>query len=209
MAAMADISLPYFLARPAGDGPSPGVVVIHEANGVTPQLLRFCQRLAGQGYTAIAPDLFFRVGGSEADEYMKLVGSLSEEQVEGDLLAAAAVLREMGSPKVGITGFCMGGKWSWHMAVTSTAFDAAAGFYGSGIVNELQAPNCPTKLFFGAMDPWIPVDQAEQVKAYHGDTTIYPEASHGFMRDGSDDFSESAAADAWQQTLGLFDANLR
>jgi carboxymethylenebutenolidase len=208
MTAMAAISLPYFVARPAGDGPSPGVVVIHEANGVTPQLLRVCQRLAAEGYTALAPDLFFRVGGSEADEYMKLVGSLSEEQVEGDLLASAQLLREMGSPKVGITGFCMGGRWSWHMAVTSTAFDAAAGFYGSGIVSELRPPNCPTKLFFGGQDPWIPMDQITEVAGYHADTTVYDEAGHGFMRDGSDDFSEAAAADAWQQTLALFQANL-
>lgn len=153
---MAAISLPYFVARPAGDGPSPGVVVIHEANGVTPQLLRFCQRLAEQGYTALAPDLFFRVGGTEADEYMKLVGSLSNEQVEGDLLASAALLREMGCPKVGITGFCMGGRWTWHMAVTTTAFDAAAGFYGSGISEELTTTELPDQAVLrrpGPVDP--------------------------------------------------------
>src|SRR4051812_14236983 len=104
---MADIALPYFLARPAGDAPAPGIVVIQEANGVTSQLLRVCQRLAGHGYMAIAPDLFFRVGGTESAPYPELTGSLTTAQVESDLTEAAGLLRRHGATSVGVTGFCM------------------------------------------------------------------------------------------------------
>ena len=68
MGALVDIALPYFLARPARDAPGPGVVVIHEGNGISPQLLRVCQRLAAEGYGVIAPDLFYRAGGTEAGD---------------------------------------------------------------------------------------------------------------------------------------------
>jgi carboxymethylenebutenolidase len=63
---MSEIALPYFIALPAAAPPWPGVVVLHEGNGISTQLLRVCQRLAGEGYGAIAPDLFFRAGGTEA-----------------------------------------------------------------------------------------------------------------------------------------------
>ena len=64
---MAELALPYFLARPssAPGEAAPGVVVIHEGNGISPQLLRFCQRLAAEGYLVVAPDLFYRFGGTD------------------------------------------------------------------------------------------------------------------------------------------------
>src|ERR1043166_7189649 len=134
---MADISLPYFLATPAGKGPWPGIVVIHEANGISTQLLRFCQRLAAEGYMTIAPDLFFRAGGTEAAEYIDLVGAMKPDEAQDDLLASGQILRDLGAPKVGITGFCMGGGLTYRMATQTTSFDAAVGFYGSSIANEL------------------------------------------------------------------------
>jgi carboxymethylenebutenolidase len=207
---MADIALPYFLARPAGNGPAPGVVVIQEANGVTPQLLRVCQRLAGEGYMAIAPDLFFRLGGSEAAPYTELVPKLVPAEVEDDLTGAAAVLRGLGATKVGITGFCMGGKLTYRMAVTTNDFDAGVGFYGSGIPDEFGTPNCPIQLFFGGKDPWIPGEQIDRVAARHPDETrVYPEAGHGFMRDRSEDYHEESATDAWQRLLSFFGQHLK
>ena len=69
---MTEISLPYFSARPAGEHPGPGVVVIHEGNGISSQLRRVCQRLAHEGYSTLAPDLFFRVAGTEASDVRSL-----------------------------------------------------------------------------------------------------------------------------------------
>jgi carboxymethylenebutenolidase len=201
---MSDITLPYFLAQPAGSGPWPGVVVVQEANGVTAQLLRFSQRLASEGYSVIAPDLFFRVGGTESAPYTELVPQMKREETQQDLEACAQILRDLGAPKVGITGFCMGGGLSYRMAVQSKAFDAAVGFYGSSIAAELVTPNCPTLLMFGGKDPWIPADNIEKVAAHHPDTVVYPEAGHGFMRDRSEDYAEADAADAYERLLNWF-----
>ena len=206
---MTGIALPYFLALPQGEGPWPGVVVIHEANGISPQLLRVCQRLAGEGYAAVAPDLFFRSGGSEAADYGTLVGSVNPSGLMADIGEAATRLRELGATSVGITGFCFGGTQSYRAALHG-GFDAAACFYGSGIPREFGEPTCPTILFVGGKDEYIPTADIEAVVARHsGIVTVYPEAGHGFMRDGSESYSESAAADAWARLLAFFAANLR
>ena len=206
---MADIALPYFVSLPAAEPPWPGVVVIQEGTGMTAQLLRVCERLAAEGYAAIAPDLFSRTGGPAGADLRTMMGGLSSEQTGADIEQAAATLRSHGATKLGITGFCNGGYWSWHMATTSTTFSAAAGFYGAGIERELHEPNCPTTLFFGTDDEWILTDTIEQVRAAHPDTVVYEGAQHGFMRDGSENFHEAAAADAWQRTLDLFAEHLR
>ena len=205
---MADIALPYFVSLPAAEPPWPGVVVIQEGTGMTAQLLRVCERLAAEGYASIAPDLFFRTGGPAGADLRTMMGGLNTEQTGADIEHAAATLRSLGATKLGITGFCNGGYWSWHMATTSTTFSAAAGFYGSGIERELAEPNCPTTLFFGTDDEWIPMATIDQIGTTHPDTVVYEGAQHGFMRDGSENFHETAAADAWQRTLTLFAAHL-
>ena len=94
------------------------------------------------------------------------------------------------------------------MAVQTESFDAAVGFYGSSIANELGTPNCPTLLFFGGKDVWIPSENIEKVAAHHRDTIVYPGAGHGFMRDRSEDFAEADAADAWDRLLKWFHSEL-
>jgi carboxymethylenebutenolidase len=199
-----DLALPYFLATPQTPEPGgPGVVVIHEGNGISSQLLRFCQRLAAEGYVVVAPDLFFRVGGTESDDAMTLIRGLDFAQAGRDIQEAARIAREHGANKLGVTGFCMGGSLTYQAAMAG-GFDAAAGFYGAFIANGMGEPKCPTLLFFGGNDPWIPAADIEKVAANHADTFVYPEAGHGFMRDGSEDFAPEAAADAWDRTLTLF-----
>jgi carboxymethylenebutenolidase len=203
-----ELALPYFITAPQHSEPGgPGVVVIHEGNGISPQLLRLCQRLAAEGYVVVAPDLFFRFGGTESVDPMTLIRNLDVGQAQQDILAAAAIAREHGARRLGVTGFCMGGRLTYRAALAG-GFDAAAGFYGSGISGELGQPTCPTLLFFGGKDEWIATSEIESVAAHHADTTVYPEAGHGFMRDGSPDFAPEAAADAWTRTLALFRDNL-
>jgi carboxymethylenebutenolidase len=204
-----DIALPYFLSHPVANPPFPGVVVIHEGNGISAQLLRVCQRLSGAGYAAIAPDLYFRAGGTESGDFATLMGSLDAAQVLADLDRAATILRGLGAGPVGVTGFCMGGLLTYRSAVVSGEFDAAVGFYGARIAAELATPQCPTLLFFGGRDPWIPEADIAKVRAHHPSTVVYPEATHGFMRDGSDSYDETAATDAWTRLLQFFDEHLR
>ena len=206
---MAHIALPYFTARPAdGDGSRGGIVVIHEGGGISAQLLRFCERLAHEGYHVVAPDLFYRVGGPEAADFGTLIGSLDPQRTQGDLDSMAALLRRAGAPKIGVTGFCMGGRWTWRSAVGGEGFDAAVAFYGGGIAQDLAQPKIPTLLFFGGMDEWIPAADIEAVRAHHQNTIVYPEAGHGFMRDGSESYHEEAATDAWPRLLGFFGDHL-
>jgi len=205
---MADISLPYFFARPAASPPWPGIVVIHEGNGISPQLLRLCQRLAGEGFAAVAPDLFFRAGGTEAGGFAELIGSLDPDQTLADVATAADVLRAAGATAIGITGFCMGGLMTYRSAKAVPGLDGAVGFYGAGISRELGTPACPTLLFFGGDDPWISQDDIAAVVAHHPSTVVYPAATHGFMRDGSDTYDATAAAEAWKLTLAFFHEHL-
>jgi carboxymethylenebutenolidase len=206
---MTPIALPYFLAVPSAPAPWPGIVVIHEGNGISPQLLRLCQRLAGEGFAAIAPDLFFRSGGTEAKGFAELIGALDPDQIMADVAEAAAVLRSLGAGRLGVTGFCMGGLQTWRAATGGVAVDAAVGFYGGGIAATGGQPRCPTLLFFGGNDEWVPMADIDRVVAMHPDTVVYPEAGHGFMRDGSDSYHEPSATDAWARTLAFFGEHLR
>ena len=206
---MPPIALPNFLSLPAPGGPWPGIVVIHEGGGISPQLLRLCQRLAAEGYATIAPDLFFRSGGTEASDYATLMGALQPEEVLGDIRASADTLRSLGAERMGVTGFCMGGRFTWSTALHAEGFAAAVAFYGSGIADELGEPLCPTLLFFGGQDPYIPPAEIERIEAAYSDTIVYPEAGHGFMRDGSDSYDEKSASDAWARTLAFFGSHLR
>jgi len=203
-----DIALPYFIALPSAAPPWPGLVVLHEANGISPQLLRFCQRLAGEGYGVIAPDLFFRIGGSESGDFATLMGSLERDLTRADITGASEHLRRAGASSVGVTGFCMGGLLTYRTALADDGFGAAVAFYGAGTSAELGEPACPTLLLFGADDPYIPTADIEAVCVRHPETVVYPEASHGFMRDGSTSYSQAAATDAWSRMLGFFGDHL-
>lgn len=201
---MSNITLPYFLSLPGTPAPWPGVVVVHEGNGISPQLLRVCERLAAEGFAAVAPDLYFRSGGSEAKGFAELIGEMTPEQAVADIDGAAEILRAAGARHVGVTGFCMGGRYAWLTAVSGHGFSAAVGFYGGGIAQDLRDPLCPTLLFFGGDDEFIPSSDIARVVAHHPDTVVYPEAGHGFMRDGSESYHPAAAADAWERTLSFF-----
>ena len=208
-----ELALPAFTAAPASaaDHRGPGVIVVHEGNGMSAQLLRFSERLALQGYRVIAPDFFSRSHGVDPNDFGAIVGSITPEHLKGDFAAAADRLRADGASSIGVTGFCMGGwftyraaKWAGDLGVS-----AAVPFYGAGIARELGEPACPTLMFFGGSDPYIPTADIEKVQAHHGDSVIvYPGADHGFMRDGSDSYDAESAADAWTKLLAFFGEHL-
>jgi carboxymethylenebutenolidase len=206
-----DIRLPYFLALPAAPPPWPGVVVIHEGGGISPQLLRFGERLAAEGYAACAPDVFFRTGGPEATDFMSMIGAITPEQLRDDLATAVGHLRTAGASAIGVTGFCMGGWFTYRAALWARELDVAAavGFYGGGIARELGTPACPTLLFFGGRDEYISTSDIDAVRRHHGDTVVvYADAEHGFMRDGSANYHEQHAPDAWKRMLDFFGEHL-
>ncbi len=205
-----DGAVPFFFAAPGTPPPWPGVLVVHEGNGMSPQLLRVCERLAGAGYAALAPDLFARSGGSEAADFATLIGALTPDEVHADLTAALERLRDLGATRIGITGFCLGGTISYRAALSDLDVACAAPFYGAHIPRELGRPNCPILAFFGGRDEYIPAAGIDAVRDHHpGDVVVYPDAEHGFMRDGSPSYHPEAATDAWTRLMGFFDQHLR
>jgi carboxymethylenebutenolidase len=125
--------------------------------------------------------------------------------------AAADALRADGATSVGVTGFCMGGWFTYRAAkwADDLGVSAAVPFYGGGIARELGEPACPTLMFFGGSDPYIPTADIEKVQEHHGDAVVvYPGADHGFMRDGSESYDPESAADAWSRMLDFFATNL-
>ena len=199
------IRVPYFLARPTVPPPWPGVLVVHEGNGMSPQLLRVCQRLAAEGFVALAPDLFWRFGGSDPNEFAEHLRSIRHADVVADLGFAVDELRSLGAMTVGVTGFCMGGRFTYLAALSGLDIQCAAPFYGTGIDTEPGEAHCPLLIFFGGVDEYIPPEAIEAARARHpDDTVVYPEAGHGFMRDGSESYDDAAATDAWSRLLAFF-----
>jgi carboxymethylenebutenolidase len=206
---MPDIAVPFFTSVPATAPPWPGVVVVMEGNGISPQLLRVCERLAHEGYATVAPDLYWRFGGSDPDKAIEQMPALRHADGLADIVESARWLRAIGASKVGITGFCMGGGYTYLAAVSGNV-DAAVPFYGGGIAQHLGDAQCPLLAFFGGHDEWIPRDQVAQVEAHHpGDVIVYEDAEHGFMRDGSENYHETAATDAWARMLAFFAQHLQ
>ena len=205
------LTLPAFTVAPAADADrrGPGIIVVHEGNGMSPQLLRVCQRFAAQGYAVGAPDVFWRFGGSNPEARDNPFGRLRHADGLADCVDVAGRLRAMGATKVGITGFCMGGGYAYMGATGDTGFDAAVAFYGGGIAQHLGAARTPLLCFFGGNDEWIPRADIAKVEAAHsGQVIVYEDAEHGFMRDGSASYHETAAPDAWQRTLAFFAEHL-
>lgn len=199
---------PYFLARPK-TRPRAGVVVIHEGNGMGWQLLRVGERLAAEGYLVVAPDVFHRRAAGHGD-WQEAFSTLRKEEFLEDLAQAMAVLREAGAGKIGITGFCMGGRLSYLAAISGVGLSASVPFYGAGIDRFLGQPSCPLLAIFGGRDPYVPGESMEKIRARHGgDVIVYPEAGHGFMRDGSDDYHPESARDAWRRLLDFFAVHLK
>jgi carboxymethylenebutenolidase len=208
---MTEIAVPFFCSLPASPPPWPGVVVVMEGDGMKPQLLRVCERLAAEGYAVVAPDLYWRFGGSNPEGIGSgMFAELRHADGRADIVEVVGRLRALGASTVGITGFCMGGGYTYLAAISDVDVDAAAPFYGGGIAQHLGDPTCPLLCFFGGTDEWIPRADIATVEQHHPrQVVVYENAGHGFMRDGSDSYDEGAAADAWTRLLAFFDTHLR
>lgn len=192
--------------------PRAGVVVIQEIFGVNAHIRAVTDRLAVDGYLAIAPGVFERVEKGFDVGYdpesrargMAVVAKVDREQTMRDVAAAIEVAKEGG--KVGIVGFCYGGTIAWLAAASSSGLSAAVGYYGGGIVGlkDLK-PRAPTMLHFGEKDAHIPVAGVREVEALHPDVPVHLySAGHGFNCDQRESYHAPSAALAWTRTLEFF-----
>lgn len=191
------------------------LVVVQEIFGVNAYIRSVCDSLAGHGYRVIAPALFDRVSRhyetgytpEEARRGMEIRRGLNEDLALEDIKAAAA---QLGGPKRGIIGFCMGGTMSWRGASRTMLFQAAVGWYGTGIAADVAAPlRCPVQLHFGDNDHAIPLADAELIRRKRPvvDVHIY-QAGHGFGCTERQSYTPEAAELAWERTRSFFEKHL-
>ena len=221
-------SLPAYRAVPDGTGPWPGVVVVHDALGMTGDLRRITDRFAANGYLALAPALYQR--GNKIRCIISTFKSLSDGTgpAVDDLIAARDRLAadDRCTGKVGIVGFCMGGGFCLLLAPRGV-FDAAAPNYGPWPkdVDTLRR-SCPVVASYGAKDRMLPgaATKLEQLLASGDvprDIKEYPEVGHSFMNDFPTPgplrivervaglaYSQPEAEDAWRRILAFFGEHL-
>ncbi len=189
------------------------IVVLQEIFGVNEHVRAVCDRLAGDGYVALAPALFDRFApgfesGYTADEIsaaLKLLERIDWELLVLDTKAAVDHLRP--HHPVALLGFCLGGSLAYLAATRIDDLAAAVGYYGGEIVRFADsAPRCPTLLHFGARDHTIALSDVEAIRAKRPECDIHVyDAGHGFNCDARASFEPQSAALAWQRTQALLD----
>lgn len=226
-----DGKMDAYEAQPKAAGSYPGIVVFMEAFGLNDHIKKITERIAQEGYVAIAPDLFYReaervVPYSDLKKAIGMMNRLQDAKVMEDVGAVIAHLKSQGNAKagaVGVTGFCMGGRCTYLTAATHNKdVKAAVAFYGGGIplgnpspLSQTGGIACPIYLFFGGKDPLIPTEHVEQIRAeltqkkINFALDVYPEATHGFFCDERPSYDEAAAKDAWEKTKAFFAQHLR
>ena len=219
--------MPAYLAEPTAPGRHPAVIVVMEAFGLNHNIEEISRRIAGEGYVALAPDVYYRWPDNKAryDELPKAIGlmqKLDDKKIVADVGAALDFLAarpNVNAAKTGITGFCMGGTVALLMD-TERDFGAAVTFYGGGVkegrfgfpplVEAAPRLRAPWLGLFGDKDTGIPVDQVEELRAAAATSGVtteivrYAEAEHGFHCDQRASYHAESARDGWRRTLEWF-----
>ena len=207
-----------FLALPDGGGPFPGVVVIHEAYGLNDNIKGIAERLANEGYAALAVDLFGN--RNRAICMARFMAGMVRGNVDrfgvADLkfaLSYLVSLPEVDPDRVGAIGFCMGGSFAITWACTDDRLKAIAPFYG---VNpkplEAVKRSCPVVGSYPEKDFTASAGRSldAELTRYDipHDIKVYPGAHHSFFNDARRSFDQAAADDSWARVLKFFDAHL-
>ena len=232
---VAGFKMPAYRAAPAGGKNLPVVLVNSEIFGVHEHIADVAKRFARQGYLAIAPELFVRQGdaqsyGEMAKLMSEVISKVPDAQVLGDLDATVAWVAAHGgnADKLGVTGFCWGGRQTWLYTAHNPKVKAGVAWYGR-LVGDSTAltPKHPVELaaqlkgpvlgLYGAADTGIPLDTVEKMKAALAEAgakgnaaakasefVVYPDAPHAFHADYRPSFRKEAAEDGWKRALAWF-----
>jgi carboxymethylenebutenolidase len=207
-----------YLATPAS-GKGPGVLVIQEWWGLVGHIKKVADRFAGEGFTALAPDLFHGKTASEPDGAGKLFMALNIGQAEKDLRGAITyLLGQSSTKKVGVVGFCMGGQLALFAATLNPAIGACVNFYGihPNVKPDYSKLWAPVLGLFAEKDQYVTPQVAKDVDAAikkagkQSEIHIYPNVDHAFFNDERPDvYHKASADDAWRRTLTLFRQHLK
>ncbi|MBX9791419.1 MAG: dienelactone hydrolase family protein [Pirellulales bacterium] len=224
-----DGKIPAYRAAPKSGKNLPTVLVVQEIFGVHEHIKDICRRFAKLGYFAVAPELYARQGDvskiKEIREVIsQVVSKVPDAQVLSDLDAAAAWAKSTGradTTRLGITGFCWGGRIVWMYAAHNPQLKAGVAWYGRLITetDELRPKNpidivsdlkAPVLGLYGEADSGIPVGTVEKMRAAlqaagkPSEIVLYPKAPHGFYADYRPTYTKEAADDGWKRLLAWF-----
>jgi carboxymethylenebutenolidase len=223
-------NMPVYFARPANVKNPPVILVAMEIFGLHEYIRDVTRRLAKAGAFAIAPDYYFRAGQdltkiTEMPKLMPVVNAKPDAELLADLDATAAWAKSQGgnTGRLGILGFCRGGRTVWEYAAHSKNLKAGVSFYGSLVDPPAQKaiwPKSPTELaaevktpvlgLYGEADTGIPLTQVEAMKEAlkkakkNAEFKTYPGAPHGFHADYRPSYRKEAAEDAWKNAIAWF-----
>jgi carboxymethylenebutenolidase len=212
-----NFELGAYRADPTG-APKGAIVVIQEIFGVNHHIRSVCDRLAAEGYVAVAPAIFDRIepnftSGYSPDEVAnarKFVANPDFPAMLRDTQAAIDAVKDLGA--VGIIGFCLGGSVAYAAATKLSGLAAAVGYYGGAIVRFADdKPAVPAQLHFGEKDAGIPLSDVETIKAKRPEVEvfIYPGAQHGFHCDERASYDAASADIAWPRSMAFFAKHLQ
>jgi len=229
-----DFKMPAYRSAPEGKTNLPVILVVSEIFGVHEHIADVTRRFAKLGYMAIAPELFVRQGDAKAPtEIAKLmsdiISKVPDEQVMGDLDATVAWAKANGgdTSRLGITGFCWGGRITWLYDAHNPAVKAGVAWYGRLVGNSTPlTPTNPIDLtgklagpvlgLYGGADSGIPVDTIDKMKtalstgsaaAKKSEFVVYPDTPHAFNADYRPSYRKEAADDGWKRAVAWFRAN--
>ncbi|MGK7947171.1 MAG: dienelactone hydrolase family protein [Microcystaceae cyanobacterium] len=214
---IADQPLMGYLSHPSGaEDNLPAVIVIHEWWGLNENITKMTDKLAGEGYTALAVDLY---GGKIADNPKQaralVTEALKNPRLLQENLKQAYLYLEKGekAPKIGTIGWCFGGTWSLNTALLlPQQIDATVIYYGGGITTDaekLKTLEMPILGIFGELDQNPPPETVKQFETTlndlgkSADIHIYPDADHAFANPSGNRYNQAAAKDAWQKTTAF------
>lgn len=223
-------AMDLYASVPSSSGPFPAIVVSQHGGGVDQFIQTICDRLAESGYAAVAPNLYHRVPDSvrNADPRPRPWDILSDPDIIADINATVDFLRShpaIDGDRLGITGFCMGGRVAWLGAAVNPHFKALAPYYGGNLMVtwgagetppfDLAADiNCPILFHFGEVDE---NPSQEDLRKFDAELTrlgkphqfyTYPGADHAFMDFTAGRYQQAAADASWPRTLEFFAAHL-
>ena len=229
-----DFKMPAYRAAPAGVRNAPVVLVVSEIFGVHEHIADVARRFARLGCFAVAPELFVRQGdagayGEIAKLLAEVINKVPDAQVMGDLDATVAWARGQGADatKLGVTGFCWGGRITWLYSAHNPAVKAGVAWYGrlAGAPSPLT-PSHPVDVagrlhgpvlgLYGGQDAGIPLDTVDKMKAAlaagspaarRSEFVVYPEAPHAFHADYRPSYRQAAAEDGWKRCVAWFKAH--
>lgn len=223
---VADGEIPAYRAMPDTGGPFPVILVVQEIFGVHEHIKDVCRRFAKEGYMAIAPSLYVRQGdvsnlANVKDIITKVVSKVPDAQVMSDLDAVVTYAADTGNgdtARLGITGFCWGGRITWLYAAHSPLLKAGVAWYGKLVGEQTSLTpahpvdlaaklNAPVLGLYGGADHGIPVETVESMRTACREAektcefVVYPDTPHAFHADYRPSYRAEAAQDGWKRML--------